>query len=130
MEMLRIIGVGVVAAVAAIVLRSTKPELAFAVSVCAAVVILIFVLDSFKDTLGVLFEIGNVSGIDDELIKRLLKIIGVGYLVEFAGGVLNDFGANGIAEKVILGGKICILTMSLPIIKSLFNLVVALLKLV
>jgi stage III sporulation protein AD len=57
------------------------------------------------------------------LLKILLKIVGVGYLTEFCAGILNDFGSNTIADKVVLGGKITILLLSIPIVEGLFNLI-------
>ena len=55
-------------------------------------------------------------------------ILHVGYLIEFGVGVCNDTGNNSIGDKLILGGKVMILLMSLPIISSLFEIVVGILQ--
>ena len=121
-EILKIIGVAFVAAIASVLLRSTKPELSFAVTVTGVIVILLFVLDSMQETLAVFQNIGRLTGIDNGLIKMLLKIVGVGYLTEFGAGILNDFGGNAIADKVALGGKLIIITLSLPVLERLLYL--------
>ena len=121
-EILKIIGVAFVAAIASVLLRSTKPELSFAVTVTGVIVILLFVLDSMQETLAVFKNIGRLTGIDNGLIKMLLKIVGVGYLTEFGAGILNDFGSNAIADKVALGGKLIIITLSLPVLERLLYL--------
>ncbi len=121
-EILKIIGVAFVTATAAVLLRSTKPELSFAVTVTGVIVILMFVLDSMQETLAVFQNIGKLTGIDNGLIKMLLKIVGVGYLTEFGAGILNDFGSTAIADKVALGGKLIIITLSLPVIERLLYL--------
>ena len=129
-EMIKIVGVGFITAIVTIILRGTKPELSFAVTVTGIIVILLFIVDAVRDTLGIFLAIAQVTGMDNELLKILIKIVGVGYLTEFCVGVLNDFGSNSVADKVLLAGKITILLMALPIIESLLKLIQGFLQLV
>lgn len=116
MDIFRIVGVGFITAVAAILLKQAKPELAFAVTVTGVIVILLFVADMLKETLGALNTIAKLTGVENGLIKTLLKIVGIGYLTEFAAGILTDFGSASVADKVILGGKLTVLAVSLPLL--------------
>mgnify|MGYP002597091740 CR=1 FL=1 len=129
MEIFKIIGVAFVTAISAILLKSTKPELSFAVTVTGVIVILMFVVDMLQNTVNILSTIASITGIENGLIKILLKIVGVGYLTEFSAGILNDFG-NAVADKVILGGKLTILILSLPIIESVLKLMSGFLELI
>ena len=130
MEIFKIIGVAFVTAISAILLKSTKPELSFAVTVTGVIVILMFVVDMLQNTVNILSTIASITGIENGLIKILLKIVGVGYLTEFSAGLLNDFGSNAVADKVILGGKLTILILSLPIIESVLKLMGGFLELI
>ena len=130
MEIFKIIGVAFVTAISAILLKSTKPELSFAVTVTGVIVILMFVVDMLQNTVNILSTIASITGIENGLIKILLKIVGVGYLTEFSAGILNDFGSNAVADKVILGGKLTILILSLPIIESVLKLMSGFLDLI
>ena len=130
MELIRIIGVGLVTAIAAILLRSTKPELSFAVTVAGSVIILIFSLDILWSTFGIFEQIGEQTGINNSLIRIILKIIAIGYLVEFAAGVVEDFGSKSVADKLVFAGKVIIFTVSVPIIQTLVALVGSFLELV
>ncbi len=123
------IGVGLVTAIAAILLRSSKPELSFAVTVAGCVIILIFSIDLFAETFSVFAEIGEKTGIDQSLIKIILKIVAVGYLIEFAAGIIEDFGSKSIADKLVFAGKVVIFSVSLPIIRSMIGLIGAFLEL-
>ena len=123
MEILKIIGVAFVTSIAAILLRATKPELSFAVTVTGVIVILLFIIDSLKNTLWILGELAQMTGVDNGIIKTLIKIVGVGYLTEFSSGILNDFGSSAVADKVVLGGKIAILLLSLPILEGLIHMI-------
>ena len=129
-EIIKIIGVAFVTALTALLLRSTKPELSFAVTVTGVIVILLFIVDYMKATLGFLTEISGMTGLDNGLIKILLKIVGIGYLTEFSAGILNDFGSNAVADKVILGGKLTLLFLAIPVIKTLLQLMKGFLGLV
>lgn len=122
-EILKIIGVAFVTAIAALLLRSTKPELSFAVTVTGILVILLFLVDMLQDSLTIFTKIAELTGVENGLIKILLKIVGVGYITEFGAGVLTDFGSPSVADKVSLCGKVVILTLSFPIIESLLTLI-------
>lgn len=129
-EILKIIGVAFITTVAAILLKGTKPELSFAVTVTGVIVILLFIIDAMRTTLAIFTVIAEMTGIENGLIKILVKIIGVGYLTEFASGILNDFGSNAVADKVVLCGKLTIVVLSLPILKGLLQMITGFLQLV
>lgn len=129
-EIIKIVGVAFVTAVSTIVLRSTKPELAFAVTVTGVIVCIIFIFDALKGSFQILDSIGELTGIDQGLVRILLKIVGVAYVAEFSAGVLNDFGSSSVADKVVLGGKLTVLVLSFPIIEGLLDLIKGFLQLV
>lgn len=122
MDIIKIIGVAFVVAIMALLLKSTKPELSFIVTVTGVIIILLFIVDSLQDTLTFFGEIAQAAGVENGLLRILLKIVGIGYLTEFCAGILNDFGSNSIADKVVLGGKITILLLSTPILEGLFSM--------
>ena len=130
MELVRIIGVGLVTAIAALLLKGTKPELAFAVTIAGAVIVLIFSLDLLAATFGIFAEIGEKTGIDSALIRIIIKIVAIGYLVEFAAGVEEDFGSKSIADKLIFAGKVVIFSVSVPVIRTMVSLIGSFLELV
>ncbi len=128
-EIFKIIGVAFVTAISAILLRGTKPELSFAVTVTGVIVILLFIVDSLQNTLKIFSTISQMTGIENGLMKILIKIVGVGYLTEFGAGILNDFGSNAVADKVVLAGKITIVVLSLPVLEGLLTMIKGFLQL-
>ena len=129
-DIIKIIGIGFITAITAVILRSTKPELSFAVTLVGIIIILMFVVEMLKDTMSVFVSLSQITGIENGLLKMLLKIVGVGYLTEFGAGILTDFGSNSIADKVTLAGKITIVLLSMPVIESLLQLLSGFLQLV
>ena len=127
MEIFKIVGIGVVACIVTIVVKQVKPELAVTVLVSTSILILIYIFKYFTQIFSFFDDIVVKTGIDENLFTILIKIIGVGYLVEFGASICEDSGNSSIANKVILGGKIAIFILSIPIIKNLFNLILGLL---
>ena len=121
-EFIKIIGVACVTALTALLLKSTKPELAFVVTVAGTLVILLWLVGLFQGTANILYKIATTTGLENSLLKLLLKIVGISYITEFSAGVLNDFGSANVADKVSLCGKILIFVLSVPILESLLKL--------
>ena len=127
MEIFKMVGIGVVACIITIVVKQVKPELAVTVLVSTSILILIYIFRYFTQIFTFFDDIVIKTGIDKNLFTILIKIIGVGYLVEFGASICEDSGNSSIANKVILGGKIAIFILAIPIIKNLFNLILGLL---
>lgn len=130
MEIFQLVGIAFITAVAALLLKGTKPELAFAVTVAGGIILLLFAFEVLRDNLSIFGEIAEATGIDSALIKILLKMIGIGYLVEFSAGILNDFGQNSTADKLVFCGKIVVLVLAVPILRSVLSLILQLLRLI
>ena len=130
MEIFQLVGIAFITAVAALILKNTKPELAFAVTVTGSIILLLFAFEMFKSSITIFQTIADTTGIDSSLIKILLKMVGIGYLVEFSAGILNDFGQNSVADKLIFCGKIVVLILAIPILESVLSLISKLLGLI
>ena len=129
-DILKVIGVAFITAITAIILKGTKPELSFAVTIVGIIILLSFVLDMLRGSMSIFATISQMAGVENGLIKMLLKIVGVGYITEFSAGILNDFGSSSLAEKVTLAGKVTIVLLSMPIVESLLTLMNSFLQLV
>ena len=69
----------------------------------------------------------DFTGIDSSLYSMLLKIIGIGYLIEFTAGICADTGNGSLGDKILLGGKIVIMVMALPVVVSILDIIVEIL---
>ena len=117
-QIFQLIGIAFVTAVAAILVKSTKPELAVVITIAGSIILLLFVLEVFRGSISLFTDIAQATGLDATIVKTLLKMVGIGYLVEFSAGILNDFGQNSLADKLIFCGKILILVLAVPILEK------------
>ena len=122
-QIFQLVGVAFVTAVAAILVKSTKPELALVVTIAGSIILLLFALEIFRGSMDIFAEIAGATGLSATIVKTLLKMVGIGYIVEFSAGVLHDFGQDSLADKLIFCGKIVILVLAVPILESVLGLV-------
>lgn len=123
MQIFQLVGIAFVTAVAALILKSTKPELAFAITIAGSIILLLFIFELFRNSLSIFHTIAESTGIDSSFVKILLKMVGIGYIVEFSAGILNDFGQNSVADKLVFCGKVIILVLAIPILESVLSLI-------
>ena len=123
---LKMIGVALCGAIINVLLKQYKPEFCLISNVCITVILLFFVMDSIKEIVDGFLYFNNISGIKTELITPILKVVGIGYITEFASDLAEESGNKSISGKIVLGGKIAICVLSLPIIKSLVEIIISL----
>ena len=121
MDIIKIIGVGLIALIIIIIVKQYRPEFTMYVSVAAGIIILLLVMDKLSAIINLLTNLANRTSINNEFIFLLIKITGIAILTEFASSDCKDSGETAIASKVDMGGKIIIIAMSIPIIASLLE---------
>ena len=126
-DVIKIIGVGLIALIAIIIIKQYKPEFAIYISIVAGVIILYMIMDKLQGVINLLQTISNKSGVNSQFLSLLLKITGIAFLAEFAINICKDAGEGAIASKVEIGSKIIIVSMSIPIISSLLDVILNLL---
>lgn len=127
MDVTKIIGVGLIALIIIIILRQYRPEFTIYVSLIAGVIIFILVSNQLFGIINILQDFANKASINSKFLRILLKITGIALLTEFAVSVCKDAGENAIASKIDLGGKVIIISVSIPIISALIETVIKIL---
>ena len=123
MDILKIIAIGLVTAICAVILKQIKPEIVIFVVITGSVLILFMIIETVGGVLVDYKSLLDKTGINNGVFTSVLKIIGVGYLVEFAGDICTDAGVPSVSSKILLAGKFLILVMCLPIIKNLIEVI-------
>ena len=127
MDIIKIVGIGLVALVIIILLKQYKPEFAIYISLLTGVLILILIMDKLTGIVNLIQSIVNQSYINTEFITLLIKITGIAFLSEFAVSICKDAGEAAIASKIEIGSKIIIISMAIPILSSSLELILKLL---
>lgn len=123
MDIIKVIAIGIITTICAVILKQVKPELVIMVVITGSALILFMILESVGGVLGEYKTILDKTGLNRGVFTSVLKIIGVGYLVEFAGDICSDAGVPSVSSKLLLAGKVLILIMCLPIVKNMLDIV-------
>ena len=123
MEIIKIIGIALVALIIIILLKQYKPEFAIYISLLTGVLILVLVMDELTGIMNLIQTIASKASINQQFLTILIKITGIAFLSEFAVSICKDSGEGAIASKIELGSKIIIISMSIPILSSLLEII-------
>ena len=127
MEVIKIIGIGLIALIIIILLKQYKPEFAIYISLLTGVLILLLVVDELSGIISLLQSFADKVSINSTFLVLLIKITGIAFLSEFAVSICKDSGEKAIASKIEIGTKIIIISMSIPIISSLLEIILSVL---
>ena len=105
MEIIKIIGIGLVALILIIILKQYKPEFTIYVSLLAGALILALIFSKISGIIELINNLTNKISIHKEFVTLLVKITGIAILTEFAVSICKDSGETAIASKVDMGGK-------------------------
>ncbi len=122
-DIVKIIGIGLVALLLIIVIRQYKPEFTVYISLIAGILILACILPKISAIIDMLNSLVSTASINSSFLVLLLKITGIAFLTEFAVSICKDAGESAIATKIDMGGKVVIISMSIPILAGLLETV-------
>ena len=126
MDIFKIIIVGFITVVTTIILKQIKPEMAIFISIAGGLVILFMIINTVTNVFTNFTNLANKTGVNSGLFNCILKVVGIGYITEFASNVCIDSGSSSIADKIMFSGKIAILVLSMPVINNLIEMIIGL----
>ncbi len=123
-EIVKIIGIGMVSVIVIIIIKQYRPEFATYISIITGVIILLLVMDKLEGIIRLIQSISTKTNINEQFLTILIKITGIALLAEFAVSICRDSGESAIANKIELGSKVIIISMSIPIITCLLEVMI------
>lgn len=123
MDIFRIVMLGVVAAMLAVLIKGSRPEIALLLSLSAGILLLLLALNKLTSIMDFADKLAQKYGLKGEYLILALKIVGIAIVADFGTQLCKDAGENSIASKVELGGKLIVLTLALPVIAELLKIV-------
>ena len=129
MVFLKILAIGIITTISTLIIKQIKPEIAMFVTLVGGILIIFEIVGLLTSVVETFLHLSEITGVDKEVFQIVLKIIGIGYLTEFTANLCADSGMNSVADKILLGGKVVILIVALPIINTLIEIITNLLNL-
>ena len=105
-------------------MKQGKAEFSTFVSFTGSILIAWIAIQLLEGITGSFERLEKLMPMDMEYIALLTKMIGVTYISEFASSLCRDAGYSAVAGQIELVGKLTILTIGMPIVRALFELLV------
>lgn len=119
-------GLAVAAAVLCMVVRSQQPELAGLCAMAAGAMLLAAGVEQMASVRELFARLAAMAGLREGYLDTLIKVLGVSYAAELAAQTCQDLGEGGLALKVGLVGKLCVFTLTAPMLMSLLEMILEL----
>ena len=130
MYIVRLCCIAVITAVCALILKNHKSELVPLCLTAGGIIMFLYAFDYLTESIEFIRSFTQNAGIDNDIVRIIFKIIGIGFLVELTASSVKDLGFESVADKLILCGKIIIFVVSVPILNSTYKIIVSLINIV
>ena len=129
MYVFRLCCIAVITAVSAFILKQHKSELVPLCLTAGGIIIFLYAFDYLTESIEFLKSFTQSTGIDNEIIRTIFKIVGISFLIELTASAVKELGFEGVADKLILCGKIVLFVVAIPILSSTYKIIVSLVNL-
>ncbi len=119
--MLKIVGLCTAALAAIIVLKNVRSEYAFFLKLAVLLLIGVPVVGLAAEAISQLQALSAQAGIDSDVLKLLVKALGICLTAQLAANLCQDSGESALASAVELLGRSAILLMALPLAAQLIS---------
>lgn len=119
--MLKVAVIGIISVFLAMAVKKDKQEFAMLIILAASLLILGLALSKINDVMNVIHMAEDYLGNNSVYIGILLKMVGITYVAEFSSNLCRDAGFGAVGNQIEFFGKIMIIAVSMPVIKSLLQ---------
>lgn len=126
MGALQLAGFAVCAAAMALVMRRLRPEAATALVIAAGTLAVMMVLPQLGQIISGITALADAGSVQDGYMAQLLKVGGISLLMDFAAQTCRDAGEDGLAMKTELAGRVMLIALALPVMRTLLEQIIGL----
>lgn len=123
----KISALGLCAAMLAVLLRKSNPELALCLGLAGGGVVLLCAFELARSLADTLERAGNMTGLTPAVFSPVLKCVAVGIICSMASEACRDSGSSQLASAVDTAGAVAALFCAMPLLTSLLDTVEGLL---
>ena len=129
MYIIRLCCIALITAISAFILKSHKSELVPLCVTAGGILIFLYSFDYLAESVEFIKSFTSSTGINNEIVRTVFKIVGIGFMVELTASSVKDLGFEGVADKLVLCGKIILFVVAIPILNSTYKIILSLINL-
>ena len=122
-KLLWIIAGALLTVILCLLLSKQNKDLATALSVAACCLVLLGAMEYIEPVIRFVEQLQATGQLDSQMVKTLLKAVGITILTELAGGICQDSGNAAMGKAVGFLGTGVIVYLSLPFMQSLLDMI-------
>lgn len=123
-----LVGFAAIIAVLSISLKKYSPEYSMLMIIMTGIFLIFNILQMISPILSEIKKLSKNFGTFQDHIFTLLKVLAIAFLTQFSSDTCIDTGQTSLASKIELAGKVLILSVSLPLLTEVINIIVSLVK--
>ena len=120
MEMVRVLGIGVVGTILAVTLSRHNGGYGLLTGIATGCLLLMLLLGEAGELETAIRELAG-DGLSSAYLGRVVRILGLACLTEAGSRIARDGGQGNIALKVELCGRVLILCAALPAVREILS---------
>lgn len=118
---LKVCALAGIGAFSVVLLRKYLPEMSVAVNVALVAVLAFLAGGCIKEVIDFVYRLADGAGIEIELIRPLIKTLGISITAKMAGDICRDCGVSAAASYTeLVGGAVAVLT-AIPLVTALLR---------
>ena len=125
-DALRIGGLAVLSALIALILRRADRSMGAVVVICSGLMLLLGGISHLRTAANAIQQLSVQARLDNETASRLMKMLGITCITEWAAQLCRDAGEEGLAQKTAMAGKFLLLSMTIPMLLEIGGTITAL----
>ncbi|RKI71880.1 stage III sporulation protein AD [bacterium 1xD42-67] len=116
--MAKLTAVGVTAVVLSAVLRKNTPELALLLALAAGLWMLALTAEGLGAVVALIRELADQAGLSEALLEPVVKTVALSILTKLTVEICRSAGEGGVAAFVETAGAVLALTVALPLVRA------------
>ncbi len=105
-----------------LLLGNRSKEMSSVVAMLVCCMTALMAMEYIRPVISFIRQLEEIGGLDQSLVKLVLKAAGIGILSEIASLVCTDSGSSSLGKAVKLLGSAAILWLSLPLFTMMIQL--------
>lgn len=126
-DMISIGAIAITAALCAIVVKKNANELGVMLALVAGTIILIRVMGELESIRSLMDFLADTAEISNAVLAPVIKTVGIAIVTKLAAELCRDAKEGGIAAFVETAGAVTALWVSIPLLKTVVNMIMGLL---
>ena len=112
----------------AVVLKKGNAEFSLFITLAVVVVVFCSIIAPLTEIFDLLKELARYSHVNNSLYVPLYKAIGIAVVVRIGSCLCRDAGESALAVTMELAGTVCMLMVSIPLIRTVLSLLLELIE--